>query len=104
MFLIISYFPFFSLSDASGSRLAVIDTDTSQQALKIHNLKYTLGFKIRNTLKYNYNVCIKYLLGMSCRLLVACDEMRKRRFIDKIDAKTSKTMKQATCDVNVVKV
>ena len=32
---------------------------------------------------------VKNLLDMSCRLLVACDEMRKRHFIDKIDVKTS---------------
>ena len=38
---------------------------------------------------------------MSCRLLVACDEMWKRHFIDKIDVKTSKTMKNANYDVNV---
>ena len=28
---------------------------------------------------------------MSCRLHVACDEMRKRNFVDKINVKTSKT-------------
>ena len=38
---------------------------------------------------------------MSCRLLVACDEMRKHHFIDKIDVETSKIMKNANCDVNV---
>ena len=32
---------------------------------------------------------------------MACDEMRKRHFIDKINVKTSKTMKKANCDVNV---
>ena len=38
---------------------------------------------------------------MSCRLLVACDELSKRHFIDKIDVKTSNTIKKANCDVNV---
>ena len=32
---------------------------------------------------------------------MACDEMRKRHFIDKIKFKTSKTTKKANCDVNV---
>ena len=41
---------------------------------------------------------------MPCRLLVACDEMRKHHFIDKIDVKTSKTiMRKVNCDVNVGK-
>ena len=31
----------------------------------------------------------------------AYDEMRKRHVIDKIDIKTSKTMKKANCGVNV---
>ena len=38
---------------------------------------------------------------MSCRLLVSCDEMRKRHVVDKIKAKTSKTMKKANRDENV---
>ena len=31
----------------------------------------------------------------------ACDEMRKHHFIEEINDKTSKTMKNANCDVNV---
>ena len=31
---------------------------------------------------------------MSCRLHVACVEMRKRHFVDEINVKTSKTMKK----------
>ena len=38
---------------------------------------------------------------MSCRLLVACHEISKRHFIDKIDVKTSKIMNNANYDVNV---
>ena len=38
---------------------------------------------------------------MSCRLLVACDEMYKRHFIDKIDVKTSKAKKKAKYGVHV---
>ena len=38
---------------------------------------------------------------MSCRLLGACDEMRKRHFINKIKVKTSKSMGKANCEVNV---
>ena len=38
---------------------------------------------------------------MTYCLLFARDEMRKRHFIDKINDKTSKTMKNANCDVNV---
>ena len=52
---------------------------------------------------YASDFVIKSLLGSSCRLLEACDEIGKRHFIDKIDAKTSKTMKKANCDVNVGK-
>ena len=32
---------------------------------------------------------------------MACDEMRKRHFIDKIDVKSSKTINKAKCDVNI---
>ena len=38
---------------------------------------------------------------MTYCLLFARDEMRKCHFIDKINDKTSKTMKNANCDVNV---
>ena len=38
---------------------------------------------------------------MTYRLLFARDEMRKRHFIDKIIDKTSKTMKNGNCDLNV---
>ena len=38
---------------------------------------------------------------MSCRLLVACDEIYKRHFIDKIDVISSKPMKKANYDGNV---
>ena len=50
---------------------------------------------------YVFDVFIKSPLDMSCRLLVACDETRKRHFFDKIYVKTSKTMKKSNCDVNV---
>ena len=51
---------------------------------------------------YVFDVLIKSLLDMSYRLLVACDEMRKRHLIiNKINDKTSKTTKKAKCDVNV---
>ena len=46
-----------------------------------------------STVTFVFDVVIKSLLDMSCRLLVTCAEMRKRYFIDKIDVKTSKTMK-----------
>ena len=44
----------------------------------------------------NYN-------SLDCLLhvLIARDEMRKHHFIDKINDNTSKTMKNANCDVNV---
>ena len=48
-----------------------------------------------------FDVLVKFLLEMTCRLLVACDEMRKRHFVDKINVKTSKSMEKAICDVNV---
>ena len=54
-----------------------------------------------STVTYVFDILIKSLLEMSSRLLVACDEMRKRHFIDKINVKTSKTMEKANCDVNV---
>ena len=38
---------------------------------------------------------------MSCRLLVTCDEMRIRHFIDKINVKTSTSIEKSNCDVNV---
>ena len=44
---------------------------------------------------------IQSFYEMTYRLLFARDEMRKRHFIDKINDKTSKTMKNANCDVNV---
>ena len=31
-----------------------------------------------------FDVLVKFLLEMSCRLLVTCDKMRKRHFIDNI--------------------
>ena len=43
---------------------------------------------------YVFDGLIKSLLEMSSRLLVACDEMRKRHLIDKINVKTLKTMKK----------
>ena len=63
----------------------------------LKELKYATHKNSTET--YVFDVVMKLLLGMSCRLLVACDEMRKRHFIDKIDVKTSKTMKKANCDV-----
>ena len=38
---------------------------------------------------------------MTFLLLFARDDMRKRYFIDKINDKTSETMKKANCDVNI---
>ena len=64
----------------------------------LKELKYATH--LNSTVTYVFDVVIASLLDMSCRLLVACDEMRKRHFIDKIDVKTSKTMKKANCDVN----
>ena len=54
-----------------------------------------------STVTYVFDVLIKSLLEMYSSLLVAYDEIRKRHFIDKINVKTSKTMKKANCDVNV---
>ena len=54
-----------------------------------------------STVTYVFDILIKSFLEMSCRLLRSCDEMRKRHFVDKIKAKTSKTMKKANRDVNV---
>ena len=54
-----------------------------------------------STVMYVFDVLIKSLLEMSSRQLVTCDEMRKRHFIDKVNVKTSKTMKKANCDVKV---
>ena len=65
----------------------------------LKELKYAT--RICSTEAYVFNVLIKSLLDMSCRLLVACDEMRKRHFIDNINVKTSKTMKKTNNDVNV---
>ena len=67
------------------------------------------GLYILKELKYathknsTVDVVIKSLLGSSCRLLTACDEIGKSHFIDKIDAKTSKTTNEANYDVNVGK-
>ena len=47
-----------------------------------------------STVTYAFNILMKSFLEMSCRLHVACDEMRKRHFVDKINVKTSKTMKK----------
>ena len=44
-----------------------------------------------STVTYVFNILMKSFLEMSCRLHVACDEMRKRHFVDKINVKTSKT-------------
>ena len=41
---------------------------------------------------------------MSCRLHVACDEMRKRHFVDKINVKTSKTVEKANCYTSVFQI
>ena len=38
---------------------------------------------------------------MSCRLLVTCDERRKRHSIDKIKVKTSESIEKANCGINV---
>ena len=47
-----------------------------------------------STVTYAFNILMKSFLEMSCRLHVACDEMRKRHFVDKINVKTSKTMEK----------
>ena len=60
------------------------------------------GYTIHKELKYAtdstvtsvFEVLITFLLEISCRLLVTFDEMRKRNFIDKINVKTSKSMKK----------
>ena len=54
-----------------------------------------------STVTFVLEVLVTFLLEISCRLLVTCDEMRKRHFIDKINDKTSKSMEKAICDVNV---
>ena len=54
-----------------------------------------------STVTYVLDVLIKSLLKIFSRLLMACDEVRKRHFIDKINVKTSKTMIKANCGVNV---
>ena len=54
-----------------------------------------------STETYVFDVLVKHILEMSCRLLVAYDEMRKRHFIDKINVKTPKSIEKAICDVNV---
>ena len=48
-----------------------------------------------------FDVLVKLLLKMSCRLLVTCDEMKKCHFIAKINVKMSKSIEKANCDVNV---
>ena len=48
-----------------------------------------------STVTYAFNILMKSFLEMSCRLHVACDEMRKRHFVDKINVKTSKTMEKS---------
>ena len=47
------------------------------------------------------DVLIKFFIEMTYWLLFARDEMRKCHFIDKINDRTSKTMKNANCDVNI---
>ena len=64
----------------------------------LKELKYTTHKN--STVTYVFDVVIKSLLGMSCKLRVACDEMRKRHFIDKIDVKTTIIMKKTKCEVN----
>ena len=54
-----------------------------------------------STVTYAFNILMKSFLEMSCRLHVACDEMRKRHFVDKINVKTSKTMEKANCYASV---
>ena len=65
----------------------------------LKELKYATH--ISSTVTYVFDVSIKSLLEMSSRQLVTCDEMRKRHLLEKINAKTSETMKKAKCDVNV---
>ena len=48
-----------------------------------------------STVTYAFNILMKSFLEMSCGLHVACDEMRKRHFVDKINVKTSKTMEKS---------
>ena len=64
----------------------------SSSYLKI-KLKYATHKS--STVAYAFNILMKSFLEMSCRLHVACDEMRKRHFVDKINVKTSKTMKKS---------
>ena len=50
---------------------------------------------------YVFGILIKSFYKMTYWLLFARDEMRKRHFIDKFNDTTSKTMKNANCDVNI---
>ena len=75
------------------------DDRTIEHQYILNELKYATHTS--SALTYVFDVFIKSLLEMSSRLLVEYDEMRKHHFIDKINVKTSKTMKKANCDVNV---
>ena len=75
---------------------------TNEKNIYIHVLKELKYATHKNsTVTYVFDILVKILLEMPCRLLVACDEMRKRHFIDKINVKTSKSIEKANCDVNV---
>ena len=65
----------------------------------LKELKYATDENLCIT--YVFDVFIKSPIDMSCRVLLTCDETRKRHFIDNIYVKTSKTMKKANCDDNV---
>ena len=66
----------------------------------LNELKYATHKNSKNV-TYVFDVLVKILLEMSCRLRVTCDEMIKRHFIDKINVKTSKSIEKANCEVNV---
>ena len=46
-----------------------------------------------STVSSVFDVLVTFLLEISWRLLVTCDEMIKRHFIDNINVKTSKSIK-----------
>ena len=61
----------------------------------LKELKYATHKSSTVTYHSAFNILMKSFLEMSCRLHVACDKMRKRHFVDKINVKTSKTMEKS---------
>ena len=83
----------------TGVTAIALCTSCSRAKNILKELKYATHYI--SIFTYVCDVLIKSFYEMTYSVLFACNEIRKRHFIDKINDKTSKTMKNANCDVNV---